>query len=39
MSDKEIKKWEECYSNYNIYIKPIVDYKESRKRALKMYKV
>jgi deoxyribodipyrimidine photo-lyase len=37
---KDIHKWEEVYSNYKEidYPKPMVDYKESRERALKEYK-
>lgn len=35
---KEIHEWDKYCDNYNIYTKPIVDYKEARQNSIKMYK-
>lgn len=35
---KHIHEWDKYYSNHNIYIKPIVDYKINRDKSIKMYR-
>lgn len=38
VSAEDIHKWEKKHVNYNVYIKPIVDYTTQRSKAQKMYK-
>lgn len=36
--NKHIHNWEKYYEQYDVYIEPIIDYKTSREKTLKMYK-
>lgn len=42
VDNKHLHQWEKFYNNYDLkeidYVKPIVDYKESKENSLKMYK-
>lgn len=37
ISNKEIINWYKHFQNYNVYLEPIINYDESRKKALKIY--
>lgn len=42
ISNKELFNWQDYYKNYNLkdinYVKPIIDYKESKKEVMEIYK-
>lgn len=38
VNNKDIHKWDIKHTDYNLYVKPIVDHKETREKTLKMFK-